>query len=268
MQTITLPAGLEGNGYVNVTFVRDPASNEIFMSPLSYGVAPFSINLQKRRMQVDVQTPDLVKPGDPFKMRVRVDRASRVVVAAVDEGILQVARYTNPDPLGYFFQKRSMDVRTQQILDMILPEFKRFLSAAAPGGDEGGELGKHLNPFKRKRDKPAVYWSGLVDVKPGEHEFTYTVPDYFNGTLRGYRVAVAEDSIGGETRKALVRGDFVLTPNVPLMVAPGDEVYEGMVVGENSRPGDMDVNPTKEKKLTNMRSKSAESGRSQPISMQ
>ena len=43
-----------------------------------------------------------------------------------------------------------------------------------------------------------------------------------------------------------------------LFVAPGDEVYEGMVVGENSRPGDMDVNPTKEKKLTNMRSKSAD----------
>ncbi len=36
-------------------------------------------------------------------------------------------------------------------------------------------------------------------------------------------------------------------------VAPGDVVYEGMVVGENSRSEDMDVNPTKEKKLTNMR---------------
>ncbi|NLF08596.1 MAG: translational GTPase TypA, partial [Pirellulaceae bacterium] len=34
---------------------------------------------------------------------------------------------------------------------------------------------------------------------------------------------------------------------------PGDVVYEGMIVGENSRSGDMNVNPTKEKKLTNMR---------------
>jgi GTP-binding protein len=38
-----------------------------------------------------------------------------------------------------------------------------------------------------------------------------------------------------------------------LFVAPGDEVYEGMVVGENARNEDMSVNPTKEKKLTNMR---------------
>jgi GTP-binding protein TypA/BipA len=39
-----------------------------------------------------------------------------------------------------------------------------------------------------------------------------------------------------------------------LFVGPGTEVYEGMIVGENARSDDMDVNPTKEKKLTNMRS--------------
>jgi GTP-binding protein len=43
-----------------------------------------------------------------------------------------------------------------------------------------------------------------------------------------------------------------------LFVRPGDAVYDGMIVGENSRPGDMDVNPTKEKKLTNMRSKATD----------
>jgi GTP-binding protein len=43
-----------------------------------------------------------------------------------------------------------------------------------------------------------------------------------------------------------------------LFVNPGDEVYEGMVIGENTRTDDMDVNPTKEKKLTNMRSSVAE----------
>ena len=43
-----------------------------------------------------------------------------------------------------------------------------------------------------------------------------------------------------------------------LFVQPGAPVYEGMVIGENSRPGDMDVNPCREKKLTNMRSKSAD----------
>src|SRR6202007_2913883 len=43
-----------------------------------------------------------------------------------------------------------------------------------------------------------------------------------------------------------------------LFVEPGTEVYEGMIVGENSRTDDMDVNITKEKKLTNMRQSSGE----------
>jgi GTP-binding protein len=43
-----------------------------------------------------------------------------------------------------------------------------------------------------------------------------------------------------------------------LFIAPGAEVYEGMVVGENARAEDLDVNATKEKKLTNMRSSTAD----------
>jgi GTP-binding protein len=73
--------------------------------------------------------------------------------------------------------------------------------------------------------------------------------------------------LAGRTRGTLVSmeaGTIVafalanLQERSTLFVSPGDTVYEGMIVGENSRPGDMDVNPTKEKKLTNMRSKSSD----------
>ncbi|MDE3053476.1 MAG: translational GTPase TypA [Gemmatimonadota bacterium] len=63
-------------------------------------------------------------------------------------------------------------------------------------------------------------------------------------------------SMEGGTVVAFALGN--LQERSTLFVKPGDAVYEGMIVGENSRPGDMDVNPTKEKKLTNMRSKSAD----------
>jgi len=45
-----------------------------------------------------------------------------------------------------------------------------------------------------------------------------------------------------------------------MFVGPGEQVYEGMVVGENSRENDLDVNITKEKKLTNMRASTADEG--------
>ncbi|MEX1336224.1 MAG: translational GTPase TypA [Candidatus Limnocylindrales bacterium] len=49
---------------------------------------------------------------------------------------------------------------------------------------------------------------------------------------------------------------FNLQDRSTLLIGSGVTVYEGMIVGENSRPGDMDVNPTKEKKLTNIRTHS------------
>jgi GTP-binding protein len=66
------------------------------------------------------------------------------------------------------------------------------------------------------------------------------------GRSRGVLVADRE----GE---AVAFAIFNLQERSTMFVKPGDPVYEGMVVGENSRPGDMDVNITKEKKLTNMR---------------
>jgi GTP-binding protein len=48
-------------------------------------------------------------------------------------------------------------------------------------------------------------------------------------------------------------GLFNLQERADLFIGAGVDVYEGMIVGENSRPGDMDVNATKEKKLTNIR---------------
>ncbi|KII00618.1 GTP-binding protein TypA [Streptomonospora alba] len=64
--------------------------------------------------------------------------------------------------------------------------------------------------------------------------------------------------VADRTGKAMTFAMFNLQERGVLFVEPGTEVYEGMIVGENSRADDMDVNITKEKKLTNVRSSSGE----------
>ncbi len=61
-----------------------------------------------------------------------------------------------------------------------------------------------------------------------------------------------------ELGSAVAFGLANLSERSTLFVAPGTAVYEGMIIGESARPGDMDVNPTKEKKLTNMRTTSTD----------
>ncbi len=75
------------------------------------------------------------------------------------------------------------------------------------------------------------------------------------GELRTRRNgSMVADRRGVTTTHALMN----LQDRGTLLVGPGVEVYEGMLVGENARSEEMDVNPTKEKKLTNVRSSTAE----------
>jgi GTP-binding protein len=66
--------------------------------------------------------------------------------------------------------------------------------------------------------------------------------------------ALVSDRSGRATAYAIEH----MQPRGDLFVLPGEELYEGMIVGENARPQDLDVNLTKEKKLTNIRSSTGE----------
>ena len=79
--------------------------------------------------------------------------------------------------------------------------------------------------------------------------------ELWHGELRSRPTgSLVTDRRGPATAFALLN----LQERGQLFVGPGVEVYEGMIVGENARSEDLDVNPTKEKKLTNMRSSTAD----------
>jgi len=70
------------------------------------------------------------------------------------------------------------------------------------------------------------------------------------GEVAGRANGVLVSMVAG---RAVAFGLDGLQERADLFIEPGDEVYEGMIVGENARSEDMTVNPTREKKLTNMR---------------
>lgn len=73
----------------------------------------------------------------------------------------------------------------------------------------------------------------------------------FSGLKKGKLVSM-------DTGKATGYALTMIAERGQLFVEPGEEVYEGMVIGENAKTGDLDVNPTKMKKLSNVRSTGAE----------
>ncbi len=232
-QRIQVPESLDGNGYVNVSFIRALDSKEIYMSPLSYGVSPFTVNKKRHMHPITMKVPELIVPGEALQISYQTETPSKVVIVAVDEGILQVARFKTPDPLAHYYRKRALEVETSQILDLILPEFSIIRELSSTGGDEEGALAKHLNPFKRKGQKPVAFWSGILPGSAEEKTVSYVVPDYFNGNIRVHALSVTADAIGVSEQKTTVRGPFVISPNAPYFVSPGDQFEVTATVANN-----------------------------------
>ena len=237
VQTITVPEGLDGTAYVNVSFLRSIDSREIYASPLSYGVAPFSISRERRTNKVELSVPTELPGASTLKVAYRTARPGKIVLFGVDEGILQVARYKSPAPLDHFFRKRALEVDSLQILDLVLPEYSVIRQVSAMGGDDEG-LGRAINPFKRKNKPPVVFWSGIIGSDQTQRTYEYKVPDWFNGTVKVFAVVVSDDSLGTAEKSVVVRNNFVITPNVPTVLGPGDEFEVGVSVMDDIAPAD------------------------------
>src|SRR5260370_10833643 len=207
----------------------------MFPTPLPYGASPVPMRRIGRVQGLTLGGAKMVRPGDTLKIGYQTAGPARLVVIAVDEGILQVARYHTPDPLSYFFRKRALEVTTEQILDLVLPELHLLKEASAPGGDEERLMARSHNPFKRKGQKPVAFWSGVIesDGKPGHAEVP--IPDYFNRTIRVMAIAASDSAVGVSEHKVISQGYFVIQPQAPYFATPGDEFEVTALVANNNK---------------------------------
>ena len=125
-----------------------------------------------------------------------------------------------------------LEVRTSQILDLILPEFKKLLAAAhrAATATAPWAATSTRSSASTTSRRPTGRASSTSRTAKSSR---YDVPDTFNGSMRVFAVAVNEGSVGTAATQTTVRGDFVLSPNLPLAVAPGDEFEVSVGVANN-----------------------------------
>jgi len=229
---IKIPKGIAGNAYLNINFTRNKEAKEIYMGPFSYGAFPFTISRKSKTEDINLKVPELTKPGLEYTVKYSSTHKSDIVIFAVNEGILQYAKYKNPNPLEFFLTKRSLGVKTWQVLDLLLPENSLVESQFAAGGGYGSGA-KHLNPFKRRNRRPIAFWSGVLAAGPREKQWKFKIPGHFNGEIRVIAVALNKSRIGRSVQKSLVQADLILSTTTPTFATPGDEFTVPMSVVNN-----------------------------------
>lgn len=234
--SIVIPDDFEGRGYVGVTFARSTDSADIYVSPLAYAVAPFTSNVRERDMGLALKAPKQVAPGENLRVNLTARQPGQAVVFAVDEGILQLSNFRTPAPLEDLLLKRALDVKTLQALDLLMPDHAKISQriSAFGGGLDGVPFGARFqNPFKRRNEPPVVFWSGLVDVGSDPVALDIPVPDYYNGKLRVMAAGAAANGAGSSAEYTTVVAPLVITPQIPVAVAPGDS-FDGALVLANT----------------------------------
>lgn len=242
VQEITVPEGLEGRGYVSVLYSRAPSSSALAMKPMVYACAPFLCGMEARDMGISLSAPSSVLPGSTLGITVKAAHPGKVLLFAVDEGILSLTGFAAPDPLRDLLADRALDTVTAQAFDLLMPDHARLQGRIpAFGGGMPSPGSRFLNPFRRRSEPPFAFWQGMADVSSDGTVVNIPVPSYLSGRIRIMAVGSActpEKRLlaGSASTETAVRGSIIMRPVMPLAAAPGD-TFKGAVIVSNTLPG-------------------------------
>ncbi len=239
VQRITIPASFEGQGYVNVLFMRSSASDAIYLKPHVYAAATFTSGYQRRNMQIAIRAPESVLPGKDLEVQLSAKQSGKVLLFAVDEGILSLTSFATPNPLQELLGNRALDVVTKQALDLLMPDTKQLAGRVPAFGGGMGAGGRFLNPFRRRSEPPFARWLGFVDVSEKPVSVRIPVPSYLSGRIRVMAVGTSEQNLltaGAAEAGVAVRGSLLIRPLLPLAALPGD-TFSGAVTVANTIKG-------------------------------
>jgi uncharacterized protein YfaS (alpha-2-macroglobulin family) len=221
---VKLPVGRDwGSGAYLVATLRRPLDAPAQRMPgRAIGVQWFSIDRAAKTLGVEIKAPSLLRPNSTLRLPVKVSglaagEEARIVVAAVDVGILNLTNYKPPSPDDYYLGQRALAAEIRDLYGDLIDGMQGTRGQIRSGGDQGAQL-----QGSPPTGPPLALYSGLVTVgADGNAEIVFDVPD-FAGTVRVMAVAWSKDKVGHATADVVVRDPVVLTVTLPRFLLPGD----------------------------------------------
>ncbi|RZK33694.1 MAG: alpha-2-macroglobulin family protein, partial [Hymenobacter sp.] len=215
---VPIRAGYAPNVYITATAIRPITDNSLPLT-VARGFVPLTVEKPGTRLAVSLKAASLSRSQTFQTIEVRTAPKAQVTLAIVDEGILQRKDYRTPDPYGYFYQKRALEVSAFDIYPFLLPE----LGTSSSGGD-AADLARRTSPVPSRRVKLVAKWSGLLTADAnGLVQYKVRVPQ-FSGALRVMAVAYKDDAFANAEQTMKVADPVVISTALPRFMSPGDTI--------------------------------------------
>ena len=221
---VQVPVGRDwGTGAYLVATLRRPLDAPAQRMPgRAIGVQWFAIDRAAKTLGVEIKAPPLLRPNSTLRIPVKLaglaaGADAKIVVAAVDVGILNLTNYKPPSPDDYYLGQRALAAEIRDLYGDLIDGMQGTRGQIRSGGDQGAQL-----QGSPPTGPPLALYSGIVTVgADGNAEVTFDVPD-FTGTIRVMAVAWSKDKVGHGTADVIVRDPVVLTATLPRFLLPGD----------------------------------------------
>lgn len=222
--TIDIPVEADwgAGAYVTATLFRPGDDQETRMPMRAIGLKWLKVDPGARKLDVALEAPQKTEPRQPLVVPVSVPGAAGeqayVTLAAVDVGILNLTRYTPPDPAGWYYGQRKLGLEIRDLYGRLIDGSLGAMGRIRTGGDGGGMAIEGSPPT----EKLVAFFSGPVELdQDGRALVSFDIPQ-FNGTVRLMAVAWTKDAVGNGTADVIVRDPIVVTAGLPRFMAPGD----------------------------------------------
>ncbi len=214
------------NVYVTATLFRPHRKSDIPLM-VAHGFAPVLVENPDNNIEIDIEAAEKSRSNTSQIIKVNARPNSAITIAVVDEGILQVTGFDTPDPYGFFYRKRALQVNTSDVYPYLFPEIGMIRSHTGGGGPA---MQKRINPLTNKRVKLVAFWSGILETNArGNAEFEIDIPQ-FSGDLRIMAVAHKNHMFGSGHANMKVADPLVISTALPRFMSPGDTVVMPVVM--------------------------------------
>lgn len=223
VQELDIDASLLPNAFITATLIKPIGDNAIPLT-VAHGFEPIYVEESSRNINLTIEAPEKSRSNRTQSVTVKSDLEEagiEMTIAVVDEGILQIKNYQTPDPYGFFYQKRGLEVSSYDLYPRLYPEYE---AAPSSFGSGGYDLGKRLNPLANKRVKLLAIWSGTRKTNSrGEVKFDFDLPA-FSGEVRVMAVAAKDEAFGSADLAIKVANPMVVSAGLPRFMSPSDQV--------------------------------------------
>ena len=212
------------NVFANLVLIQPHATTANDLPIRMYGVQNIEVESPNTHLNPQLEIPSELKPEQEVELSIteKDGKPMTYTVAIVDEGLLDLTRFTTPDPWPEFYKNEALGIRTWDMYEYVMAAFSGETSGLLALGGDGNLNAGEGN--KANRFEPVVRFLGPFYLdEDDKNEHTFKMPNYV-GSVRAMVIAGDNGAYGATEKTIPVKKPLMVLATLPRVISPSEKL--------------------------------------------